>query len=72
LRTPKSSTGSTSGRPSWNISIISTVQRPMPRTAVRRATIASSSSGSSVAVSGTVPSSALAARSLSAAIFAPE
>src|SRR3970282_1395127 len=44
LRPPKSSTGRTSGRPSWKISSISTVQRPIPRTAISRSMIASSSS----------------------------
>ena len=34
LRTPRSPTGHTSRRPSWNIRNISAVQRPMPRTSV--------------------------------------
>ena len=69
--TPKSSTGRTSGRPSWNISSISTVQRPMPRTCVRRSTIASSLERCSVApCSGTTPASVFSARSFSAAILA--
>jgi hypothetical protein len=34
LRTPRSPLGSTSGRPSWNISSISTVQRPTQRAPV--------------------------------------
>jgi hypothetical protein len=42
LRTPRSPTGSTSGRPRWNMANMSTVQGPMPLTAVRDA----SSSGS--------------------------
>ena len=35
VRTPKSSAGKTSGRPSWKINSISTVQRPTPRTSVK-------------------------------------
>lgn len=54
------------------MSSISTVQRPTPRTSVRRSMIAASSSFSSVGRSGTIAASDLAARSLSAATLANE
>src|SRR5579864_4675094 len=54
------------------MSSISTVQRPMPRTCVRRSMIASSDSASSAAWCGTTASRVLAARSLSAATLAKE
>ena len=65
-RTPRSSIGNTSGLPSLNINIISTVHTPMPRTAVSRSTMAASSMARSLRIVGTVPSSVLSARSRSA------
>ncbi len=70
-RTPRSSTGNTSGRPSEKISSISAVHRPIPRTRVTRSTTASSGSDPSSA-STSVPSSAFAAKSSSAASFSRE
>ena len=72
LRTPKSSAGSTSGRPSLKMSSISTVQRPTPRTAVSRAMISSSGIARMAREVGIVPSSVFAAMSRMAAIFARE
>jgi len=71
LRTPKSSTGQTSTRPSSNIRNISDVQRPMPRTVVRREMTSSSSSSPSRS-NGTVPSVALVARSMIDAVLLPD
>ena len=51
---------------------ISTVQRPMPRTAVSRSTIASSSMRASCASVGISPATARAARSFRLASFAAE
>src|ERR1700723_672289 len=69
LRTPKSSTGRTLGRPRRKISNISTVQRPMPRTWVRCSMMASSGMRRMCCKSGTVPSIVLAARSRRASIL---
>ncbi len=63
--------GHTSSRRSWNIRYISAVQRPMPRTVVRRAR-SSSSLRRDVRVSTTVPSRTLADRSRSEAILLRE
>src|SRR5712691_10853303 len=69
-RTPRSSTGQTLRRRSWNIRYISAVQRPIPRTVVNRS-INSSSLRREVRVRTTVPSSTLAERSRSeASLFA--
>ena len=54
-RTPKSSTGSTSGRPRVKISSISTVQRPTPRIATRRSISVASSNRAASAAVGILP-----------------
>ncbi len=70
MRTPRSSTGHTSRRPSWNIRNISAVQRPMPRTSVSSRTI-SSSDRRATRSSSTSPASTFSARSrIDAALFA--
>ena len=71
-RTPKSSTGKTSGRPSVDISSISTVHRPTPLIADSRVISASSDSPAAAAALGTVPSSVLAQMSRIAATLLPE
>jgi hypothetical protein len=71
LRTPKSSTGQTSSRSSSNIRNISDVQRPMPRTVLRREMTSSSSSSASRS-NGTVPSVALVAKSMIDAVLLPD
>ena len=71
-RTPKSSTGSTSGRPRVKISNISTVQRPTPRIADSRSISVASSSRAAARRVGTTPSSAWRAMSRIAATLPPE
>ena len=61
-----------SGRPSVKISSISTVQRPTPRKAVRRAMSSASGRVCACSAVGTMPVAVLAAISRMAAIFAPE
>lgn len=55
-RTPKSSTGKTSGRSSVKIRNISTVQRPIPRSETNRETSSSSVIANAALLTGTTPS----------------
>ena len=71
-RTPKSSTGRTSGRARAEMRTISTVQRPTPRMVTRREMRSASSRDSASRPVGTVPSMALAQMSRMAAILEAE
>ncbi len=71
-RTPKSSTGSTSGRPSVEMSSISTVQRPTPRMVERRRISSPSEIASASAALGTTPSRVRAQMSRMAATLLAE
>ncbi|MCA9616989.1 MAG: SDR family NAD(P)-dependent oxidoreductase, partial [Myxococcales bacterium] len=71
-RTPKSPVGSTSGRPSRNISSMCTVHGPIPRTAVRRSTSSRSYSVPTSSLVGSSPAAACRARSCTLAALLPD